>query len=230
MDMVKDCRINKERCFRLYGNKKICNQNSGRCVNIKIKNDSKKNKSKNEDIVQMLSKKINIIPDNQEIDNNSNENEEEYKNSFNYKVIKSIMYYWKINKDEFLDDIENIEEYIDEIFQKEFADYGIKDVDEMTKEEYNNWYKNYKKLRNYILQDVTNSVQKKSKKKIKIKKQPKKSVNIKNRIDIKYQLNNNNNSLVNCKKLDQNKCKPPDCIWVNKSRKYCRTSKNKKQN
>ena len=35
--------------------------------------------------------------------------------------------------------------------------------------------------------------------------------------------------MVNCKGLDKNLCELPDCLWVNKKRKYCRTSKNKKK-
>ena len=116
----------------------------------------------------------------------------------------------------------------------------------MTKEELENWLKNYRKLRNYILCDASKSQDKKSKKKIiVIKKNKQKSVNNnkkmhhnkKNNSDKKNTNNHNNktkvkdkshNTMVNCKKLEENQCKPPDCIWVNKKRKYCRTKKNKK--
>ena len=34
----------------------------------------------------------------------------------------------------------------------------------------------------------------------------------------------------NCKNLEQNKCLPPKCKWVDKKRKYCRTTKNLTKN
>ena len=34
----------------------------------------------------------------------------------------------------------------------------------------------------------------------------------------------------NCKNLEQNKCLPPECKWVDKKRKYCRTTKNLTKN
>ena len=34
--------------------------------------------------------------------------------------------------------------------------------------------------------------------------------------------------MVNCKGMDTHLCLPPDCIWVDKKRKFCRTSKNRK--
>ena len=34
--------------------------------------------------------------------------------------------------------------------------------------------------------------------------------------------------MVHCHGLEQNKCIKPECIWVNKKRRYCRTAKNKK--
>ena len=34
--------------------------------------------------------------------------------------------------------------------------------------------------------------------------------------------------MVNCKGLEKDLCLEPDCTWVDKKRKFCRTSKNKK--
>ena len=34
--------------------------------------------------------------------------------------------------------------------------------------------------------------------------------------------------MVKCNGLEQKLCKLPECIWVNKKRKFCRTSKKKK--
>ena len=41
---IIDCRINKNRCLELHGNKKICNPDSGRCVNPPKEKKTKKSK------------------------------------------------------------------------------------------------------------------------------------------------------------------------------------------
>ena len=34
--------------------------------------------------------------------------------------------------------------------------------------------------------------------------------------------------MISCKEMEKEECKKPECIWVDKKRKYCRSSKNKK--
>lgn len=36
--------------------------------------------------------------------------------------------------------------------------------------------------------------------------------------------------MYHCQGLEKNKCIKPECIWINKKRRYCRTAKNKKPN
>merc|ERR1711998_669559 len=133
-NMIKDCRINKSRCK----DNERCNPVSGRCIAsdgarlkqlIKQKiirydqpkgeyvliknNNNQRNLDKIVDkIVDELTSKIDIIPKLQP-------NMQEERKLLNKKVIYSIIFSWIRNKDEFLEDPDDIREYIDDIFLKE---------------------------------------------------------------------------------------------------------------
>jgi len=55
---IVDCRINKQRCFKLYGNNKVCNLKSGRCINPPI---DKVNKTKKKKPVIKIKKETDSI-------------------------------------------------------------------------------------------------------------------------------------------------------------------------
>lgn len=159
---------------------------------MKKKKTFKGNNSSIDRIVKKISIEINLVPKFQKFTYYNGVDELEYKEKLNSEIIYSIIYSWFLNKSDFLTDSDNIEEYIDELFQKVLGDYGITSEDEMTPLEYKEWKTNYTQLRQILMDDA--SVDK------------------------------------SCQKLKNSVCKKPNCVWVNKKRKYCRKAKNTKKN